>query len=411
MVIPTLFKNPDDVLPFLDHIEVLYLANQDPNLRFAILSDFADAPQEEMPGDAELLQFAYEAISGLNAKYGVSDRFYLFHRKRQWNPREGAWMGWERKRGKLSDFNALLRGTGGDFFTTRVGDPPTARRIRYVITLDSDTDLPRDAARKLVGTLAHPLNRAELDPATQTVVNGYGILQPRVEATWDSAGKTPFARISAGHTGVDPYTTAVSNVYQDLFGEGIFHRQGHLRCGRLRSRHKGPLPEERHPQPRPAGRQRTPASGLVTDIELFEDIPSRYSVFAARAHRWVRGDWQISDWLFPRVPTAANRAPNPLTPINRWKILDNLRRSLVAPAAVLLLLLGLARRAFARPLLVHRHRARFRVSSLFSPADGPAPQASRHALGPPPLGCLRRRLPPTSSNCCSRSPSSRTVPT
>ncbi len=339
VVIPTIFKNPDDVLPFLDHIEVLYLANQDPNLRFAILSDFADAPQEEMPGDTELLQFAYEAISGLNAKYGVSDRFYLFHRKRQWNPRENAWMGWERKRGKLSDFNALLRGTGGDSFTTRVGDLSGLPQIRYVITLDSDTDLPRDAARKLVGTIAHPLNRAELHPTTQTVVNGYGILQPRVEATWDSAGKTPFARISAGHTGVDPYTTAVSNVYQDLFGEGAFIGKGIYDVDAFEA-----ATRDRFPKNAILSHDLLEGTyarvGLVTDIELFEDIPSRYNVFAARAHRWVRGDWQISDWLFPRVPTASNRAPNPITLINRWKILDNLRRSLVPPAAVLLLLLA-----------------------------------------------------------------------
>ncbi|MEP6774391.1 MAG: hypothetical protein ABJA50_02250, partial [Chloroflexota bacterium] len=339
VVIPTIFNNPHDVLPFMDHIEVLYLANQDPNLRFAILSDFADAPQEEMPGDAELLQAAYEAVSGLNAKYGVSDRFYLFHRKRQWNPGENVWMGWERKRGKLADFNALLRGIGGDSFTTRVGDLSGLPEVRYVITLDSDTDLPRDTARKLVGTIAHPLNRAELDPATQTVVNGYGILQPRVEATWESAGKTPFARVSAGHTGVDPYTTAVSNVYQDLFGEGAFIGKGIYDVDAFEA-----ATRDRFPKNAILSHDLIEGTyarvGLVTDIELFEDIPSRYNVSAARAHRWVRGDWQISDWLFPRVPTGGNRAPNPVTPINRWKILDNLRRSLVPPASVLLLLLA-----------------------------------------------------------------------
>jgi hypothetical protein len=339
VVIPTLFKGLADVQPFMEHVEVLYLANQDANLRFAILSDFADAPEEVMPGDLELLQAAYDAVSGLNVKYGASDRFYLFHRKRQWNPKEGAWMGWERKRGKLADFNALLRGMGGDSFTTRVGDLSHLPGIQYVITLDSDTNLPRDAARKLIGTLAHPLNRAEIDPATETVVNGYGILQPRVEATWDSATKTPFARILAGHTGVDPYTTAVSNVYQDLFGEGAYIGKGIYDVDAFEAATRNRFPKDAilsHDLLEGAHAR----VGLVSDIELFEDIPTRYNVYAARAHRWVRGDWQISDWLFPRVPADGKRTRNPLSPINRWKILDNLRRSLVAPATFVLLALA-----------------------------------------------------------------------
>ena len=184
-----------------------------------------------MDGDAALLQAACDAVQNLNSQYGGPDRFYLFHRKRQWNNKEGpsgqgVWMGWERKRGKLSDFNALLRGRGGESFTTRVGDPTPLASVRYVITLDTDTDLPRDTAHRLVGTLAHPLNRADMDPLTGAVTTGYGILQPRVETTWESAGKTPFSRLFSGHTGVDPYTTAVSNAYQDLFGEGIFIGKG-----------------------------------------------------------------------------------------------------------------------------------------------------------------------------------------
>ncbi len=352
VVIPTLFKNSSDVQSLIEHIEVLYLANQDPNLRFAILSDFADAPHEEMPGDADLVRAASDAVQNLNSVHG-EDRFYLFHRKRQWNPREGVWMGWERKRGKLVDFNALLRvrGPGGtplmqygpnvqeNPFTTQVGDLALLPATRYVITLDTDTDLPRDAAHRLVGTLAHPLNRAELDPRTGMVNVGYGILQPSVETTWESAGKTPFSHLFSGHTGVDPYTTAVSNAYQDLFGEGIFIGKGIYDVDAFEQATRGSFPKNAilsHDL-----LEGTYARvGLVSDIALYDDIPSRYDAYAARSHRWVRGDWQISPWIFPTVPSDTDRVRNTITPINRWKIADNLRRSLVAPASVLLLVMG-----------------------------------------------------------------------
>ncbi|MEO8285519.1 MAG: glucoamylase family protein [Chloroflexota bacterium] len=343
VVIPTLFKNSEEVRSLVEHIEVLYLANQDPNLRFAILSDFADAPQEEMPGDAEVVQVACAAVEHLNSVYG-DDRFYLFHRKRQWNPKEGPggkgiWMGWERKRGKLSDFNALLRGRGGASFVTRVGDLVPITATRYVITLDTDTDLPRDAARRLVGTLAHPNNRAEIDLRTGTVTTGYGILQPNVETTWDSAGKTPFSRLFSGHTGIDPYTTAVSDAYQDLFGEGIFIGKGIYDVDIFEETTKGSFPKNAilsHDL-----LEGTYARvGLVSDVVLYDDIPSRYDAYAARAHRWTRGDWQISPWVFHRVPSEKGKVRNTITPVNRWKIADNLRRSLVAPASILLLLAG-----------------------------------------------------------------------
>ncbi|HET9492651.1 MAG TPA: hypothetical protein VFR15_00300, partial [Chloroflexia bacterium] len=338
VVIPTLFKNTDDVQSLIEHIEVLYLANQDPNLRFAILSDFADAPSEEVPGDADLVRSACEAVENLNSVHGA-DRFYLFHRRRQWNPREGVWMGWERKRGKLADFNALLRDRGGDSFTTRVGDLTPLTATRYVITLDTDTDLPRDAAHRLVGTLAHPLNRAEIDAQTGIVTTGYGILQPGVETTWESAGKTFFSRIFAGHTGVDPYTTAVSNAYQDLFGEGIFIGKGIYDVDTFEQATRGTFPKDAilsHDL-----LEGTYARvGLVSDIVLYDDIPSRYDAYAARSHRWVRGDWQILPWIFSRVPSDKGTVRNTLSPINQWKIADNLRRSLVAPASVLLLVTG-----------------------------------------------------------------------
>ncbi|MEP6775351.1 MAG: glucoamylase family protein, partial [Chloroflexota bacterium] len=228
---------------------------------------------------------------------------------------------------------------------------------RYVIALDSDTDLPRNAARRLVGTLSHPLNRAEIDPKTRIVSTGYGILQPRVETTWDSAGSTPFARLFSGHTGVDPYTTAVSNAYQDLFGEGIFIGKGIYEVDAFEETTRGRFPKDAilsHDLLEGVYAR----VGLVSDIELFEDFPSSYNAYAARSHRWVRGDWQIAGWLLPRVssgPTTGGSGNstgsgaterNTLTPINRWKIGDNLRRSLVAPASLLLLAL-----AWLAPLL------------------------------------------------------------
>src|SRR5439155_25578106 len=213
------------------------LANQAKHIYFALLSDFPDAVTEETPDDALLLATAAAGIDDLNQRLSKEElpRFHLFHRRRQWNPGEDRWMGWERKRGKLEELNRLLRGATDTSFTTIDGtasdeeknaDQALLRKIRYVITLDSDTQLPRDVARKLVGAAIHPLNRPKLDAAINVVTRGYGIVQPRVSISLVSASRSRFARIFSGNTGIDPYTTAVSDVYQDLFGEGNFTGKG-----------------------------------------------------------------------------------------------------------------------------------------------------------------------------------------
>ncbi|HVE79258.1 MAG TPA: hypothetical protein VNA89_10375, partial [Gemmatimonadaceae bacterium] len=229
VVIPTLFPSVEAVREALENLEVQFLANREAHLHFAILSDFTDAATETRETDAAIVAAAVEGVRALNARYagGRQDEFYLFHRPRRWNPQQGVWMGWERKRGKLAQFNQFLRGAGDEAaFSVIVGDVAVLRGVRYVITLDADTVLPPDAAPLLVGALAHPLNRAVYDSGRGRVVRGYGILQPRVDVSLPSAHRSHFAAIHSGHPGVDPYTTAVSDVYQDLYGEGSFTGKG-----------------------------------------------------------------------------------------------------------------------------------------------------------------------------------------
>ncbi len=342
VVVPTMLTSPAGVKNTFDHLEVQYLANADPNVHFAVLSDFADAGVEQTPNDAEVIEAATAAVRELNARYGDGreDRFYLLHRKRLWNEREGKWMGWERKRGKLSELNRLFAGARDTTFSTVVGDTGVFASVRYVITLDADTILPRDTARKLVGTLAHPLNEARLDPKTRRVVEGYAILQPRVSATLESSSQSGFASIFSGNTGVDPYTTAVSDVYQDLFGEGSYTGKGIYDPRVFEEALDGRIPENQLLS-HDLFEGSYARAGLVSDIELFDDCPSSYLVHSMRRHRWTRGDWQLLPWLGPRVPRAGGgRERNVLPAIMRWKMFDNLRRSLVAPALVLMLVAG-----------------------------------------------------------------------
>ena len=245
VVVPTLLTSVSEVNERIEHLEVLALGNLDPRIHFAILSDFADAPAREMPEDEAILQAARAGIEALNARFGEghANRFYLFHRVRQWNPGESTWMGWERKRGKIEEFNRLLRGAADTSYSIQVGDAEILPTVRYCITLDSDTRLPRDAAKKLIGIIAHPLNRPHFDPRCGRVTAGYGILQPRVSVTMASAAGSLFARLYAGHTGVDPYTTAVSDTYQDLFGEGIFTGKGLYDVDAFMAALEGRVPE------------------------------------------------------------------------------------------------------------------------------------------------------------------------
>ena len=306
-----------------------------------MLTDFQDAPEEILPEDKSLLQRARAGVEMLNAKY-QSDRpniFFLFHRPRRWNEAEGLWMGYERKRGKLTEFNALLRGGSSECFSEIVGDTSILPAIKFVITLDTDTQLPRDAARQLVGTMAHPLNRPQFDPVKGVVTEGYSILQPRVGVSLPSAGRSWFVQLFAGDVGIDPYTRAVSDVYQDVFQEGSFIGKGIYDVDAFQQAVAGRFPENTvlsHDLIEACHAR----SALVSDVELYEEYPSRYNTDIDRRHRWIRGDWQIAQWLLPRVPGPdARRIANPLSGLSQWKILDNLRRSLV-PAALLLLLLG-----------------------------------------------------------------------
>lgn len=341
VVVPTLFGNTSAVEEAVEHLEIQYLANRDDNLFFAILSDFTDAKEEKLPGDQEILDLGEKLIRDLNTRYGRKgqDVFLLFHRPRLWNTKQNVWMGWERKRGKLGQFNRFLRGSGADAFNLIVGDTSSLEGVKYVITLDSDTVLPRDAAQVLVGALAHPLNRAEYDSEQGRIAQGYSILQPRIGVSLTSAHRSHFAAIHSGHPGVDPYTTAVSDVYQDLYGEGSFTGKGIYDVDAFEQATHGRFPENTllsHDLIEGTYSR----AGLVTDLELYDDYPTRYLTFTRRKHRWIRGDWQLVGWLKSVVPGPDGPEPNRLPMISRWKIFDNLRRSLVEISQLFLLLTG-----------------------------------------------------------------------
>jgi len=340
VVVPTMLTSSAAVARLVESLEIHYLANRDQNLHFALLTDFQDAPEEVQSTDSVLIQRALIGIEMLNAKYQPdrSNLFFLFHRPRRWNEVEGLWMGYERKRGKLSEFNALLRGGAKNCFSHILGDTSILPAIKFVITLDTDTQLPRDTARRLAGTMAHPLNRPRFDPVKGVVAEGYGILQPRVGVSLPSAGRSWFVKLFAGDVGIDPYTRAVSDVYQDLFQEGSFIGKGIYDVDAFEQAVSGRFPENAilsHDLIEACHAR----SALVSDVELYEEYPSRYNTDVSRRHRWIRGDWQIAQWLLPRVPGPdVRRIVNPLSALSQWKILDNLRRSLV-PAALLLLLI------------------------------------------------------------------------
>ncbi len=337
VIVPTLLTNPAGVRHLLEQLEVASLGNADPRVHFAILSDFADAVTRETPGDQALIEAAVAGVTALNSAAGVPDRFFFFHRERLWNAAEGVWMGWERKRGKIEEFNRRLRGARDTSYAVEIGDMRVLADVRYCLTLDTDTRLPREAVGTLVGILEHPLNRPRLDAREGRVVEGYGILQPRVSVAMTSASSSRFARLYAGHTGVDPYTTAVSDVYQDLFHEGIFTGKGLYDVDAFMGALEGRVPENAVLS-HDLFEGLFARVGLVTDVEVIDDYPSSVLAHARRMHRWVRGDWQILTWLFPVVPTRDGWTRNRLPLVARWKIVDNLRRSLTAPATLAALL-------------------------------------------------------------------------
>ncbi|HWQ46467.1 MAG TPA: glycosyltransferase family 2 protein, partial [Longilinea sp.] len=339
IVVPTLLESTAELNHLLQELELYYLSNPDSQLTYALLTDFGDAPTQVMPQDEQLLSLARVGIDALNKKYSQAAPFYLFHRQREWNPSEGVWMGWERKRGKLAEFNRLLLNQGDTSYTTQVGEASILSDIKYVITLDADTSLPQGSANRLIATLAHPLNHAEFSADGRSVTAGYTVLQPRVAIKPTSANRSLFSQIYSGNVGFDLYSFAVSDVYQDLFGEGSYVGKGIYDVAAFERSLVGQV------------RENTLLShdlfegiygraALVTDIVLYEEYPSRYLEYTRRLRRWIRGDWQLLPWLFPIVRTDEGFVRNRLSLINIWKIFDNLRRSLLPPTVVALLVVG-----------------------------------------------------------------------
>lgn len=341
VVVPTLLTNKPQIEKLLADLEVRFLANRDDNLSFALLTDLADAQQEILPEDEGLINHAAKKIEDLNLRYGKNhnETFFLFHRPRRWNPVDKVWMGYERKRGKLSDLNHLLRGKSRESFSAIVGDERVFTTIKYIITLDTDTQLPRDAAWKLVGLMAHPMNHPVYDEKKKRVVEGYGIIQPRIAISLQGATRTSYSRLHENDSGIDPYTRVVSDVYQDVFGEGSFIGKGIYEIDTFEKALNDRFPENRILSHDLLEGSYTRCA-FASDVQFFEEYPSRYSIDVMRRHRWIRGDWQIATWFMPFAPDANRKLrKNSISALSRWKIFDNLRRSLV-PIAQLLLLLG-----------------------------------------------------------------------
>jgi|HubBroStandDraft_1064217.scaffolds.fasta_scaffold00025_35 cyclic beta-1,2-glucan synthetase len=371
IVMPTLLTSADAIAAQVERLEVHHLANCDGDLVFALLSDWTDSPTETAAGDEALLRAAVDGIAELNRRHGPArdgDRFLLLHRRRLWNESEGKWIGWERKRGKLHEFNRLLRGATDTNFVPVGGLPlPAPAAIRYVISLDSDTRLPRGAAKRLIGKLAHPLNRPVFDPVAGRVVEGYAVLQPRVTPSMPSGREgSLFQRIFSATSGLDPYASASSDVYQDLFGEGSYCGKGIYDVDLFEAALAGRIAENTllsHDLLEGIYAR----AGLVSDIEVIDEFPSSYDVAVARQSRWARGDWQLLPRLLGLVPTGAGdprRGSIPL--VGRWKMIDNLRRSLSAPAAFLALVAG-----WALPLHAATLWSGFILATLALPASLP----------------------------------------
>ncbi|MGH6875588.1 MAG: glycosyl transferase, partial [Aestuariivirgaceae bacterium] len=344
VVVPTLLNSREGVDEEIERLEVHYLTEPQGDVYFGLLTDWTDSETEQNAGDEALLQAALEGISALNERYGGVEsrpRFLLLHRRRIWNEAESRWMGWERKRGKLHELNLLLRGATDTSFAVMCGRLP--ENVRYVLTLDADTRMLRDTARRLAGKLAHPLNRPEFDKAAGRVVGGYGILQPRVTPSLpDRDERSIYQRIFSTPRGLDPYVFAVSDVYQDLFGEGSFTGKGIYDVDAFEDALKGRIPENALLS-HDLFEGIFARSGFVSDIEVIEDFPTRYEVAAARQHRWIRGDWQLLPWLIaPRRSGRGDRQRDRIPPLGCWKMFDNLRRSLMAPACVAALIAGFA---------------------------------------------------------------------
>jgi hypothetical protein len=342
VAVPTLLVNEKQVRGLVNDLEVRFIANRDAHLHFALLTDLADSVSQPHTNDSHpLVELAIRLIDQLNAKHGSqgSGSFILLHRHRIFNVRQGVWMGWERKRGKLLDLNKLLAGEF-DAFPIKAGRLESLKQSRYVLTLDSDTQLPRGAAARLIGAIAHPLHQAIVHPKLRIVTEGYGILQPRIGVSVRSASRSRLAAIYSGQSGFDIYTRAISDAYQDLYGEGIFTGKGIYEVATLHA-----VLNRRFPRNSLLSHDLIEGAyaraGLASDVELIDDYPSHLNAYSRRKHRWVRGDWQIAQWMFSKVPDESGRWDlNPISEVSRWKIFDNLRRSLVEPFTFILFVAG-----------------------------------------------------------------------
>ncbi|KPU27792.1 glycosyl transferase [Caloranaerobacter sp. TR13] len=344
VIIPTLVSNKEMITELTSKLEVFYLANRLNNIYFAIVADFKDSDFEKEIYDDEILEKAKYEIDKLNKKYAAEkDIFYYLHRKRQFNEKQNRWMGWERKRGALVELNKLLKGADDTSFFYTVGNIENLiGKIKYVITIDSDTKLPLETAKKLIGTISHPLNRAVFDEKSGIVKQGYGIIQPRINVDIESSNSSSFANIFSGQVGLEPYITAFSDVYQDLFNEGIFTGKGIYEVEIFNKALRDAIPDNTvlSHDLLEGSYLRT---GLATDIELIDGYPIKYSSYIMRLHRWVRGDWQLISWLLPKIrDRKGNIIHNPISTLSKWKILDNLRRSLVPIFTLILIIISIA---------------------------------------------------------------------
>ncbi|MBC7658527.1 MAG: cyclic beta 1-2 glucan synthetase [Chitinophagaceae bacterium] len=343
VVVPCMLTGIRTIEKLIENLEIRYLGNRDDNILFGLLTDFGDSEVEVEDTDSQFIGVALKGIRSLNDKYSRSeDRqpFYLFHRSRRWNPGENMWMGYERKRGKLSQLNNYLRALDLSPFSSVEGNTENLYDIRYVLTLDADSTLPRETARTLIATMAHPLNQPQIDKTTRVVKEGYAILQPRITIHLKDKSSSHFTRLLSDDFGIDPYTKSVSDIYQDLFHEGSYIGKGIYDLDAFQETLDARFPENRilsHDLIE-GGFAR---SGLVSDVQLVEEFPSSYSLDASRRHRWMRGDWQIASWILPMIPNGNGlKVTNPLSLLSRWKISDNLRRS-VTPIATIVFLLSI----------------------------------------------------------------------
>jgi cyclic beta-1,2-glucan synthetase len=409
IAVPTLLTTPEAIEEQIERLEIHHLASPGDNLHFALLSDWIDAATEHAEGDEALFTAAAEGIFRLNRRYGPAQggaRFLLLHRRRVWNKGEARWIGWERKRGKLHELNRLLRGATDTTFMDIGQAPPLAPAgVRYVVTLDADTRLPRDTVVRLIGKMAHPLNRPRFDAAAGRVVEGYAVLQPRVTPSLPVGREgSPYQRIFSSSSGIDPYASAVSDVYQDMFGEGSYAGKGIYDVDAFEASLAGRVPDSTllsHDLFEGVFAR----AGLASDVEVVEEFPARYDVGALRHHRWARGDWQLLPWILGRgpMPAGADRTFGAIPAIGRWKMLDNLRRTLSAPAAILALFAG-----WSMPFHAALVWTIFVISTIVLPTLIPVIAAipPRRAGSPSPVTCGRSATTSPGRSLCRDSSSS-----